>query len=364
MSNQESSFTESERRVYEARNINNDPREQQQEYQREYPQSYSGSGQQQQMGEKLYAPRNRQPRRRGLLLALVLLVLLLLAGGSILSQTGTFTSTQQATNTHSIPSASHPRLVIHDDSGTVHIHSGGNSSSVVVTETKHVIGIGSVSLNDMHVDYTKDGNAIDITAQNGFTPFFLGDKSIDLDITTANASDVVISSGSGQVEVDNISGQVTVETGSGSINASNLNGPILLKTGSGSIDASNLNGPTTLKTGSGEITVGGLIGQVNVDTGSGRVELTGAKLSGQSIVKTGSGSIEFSGSIDPAGSYQFETGSGEISATLPATSAFNLDISTGSGSVNNAFGSTTVGNDPRAALRLHTGSGSISLQKN
>jgi len=363
MSNQESSFTESERRVYEARNVNNDPREREQQYQREYTQTYGGSGQQQQMGEKLYAPRNRRPRR-GLLLALVLLVLVLLAGGGLLSQAGNFASTQQSTQTHSIVSTGHPRLVIHDDSGTVHIHTGGNSSSVVITETKHITGIGSVSLNDMHVDYSGNGNTIDITAQNSFAPFFIGDRSIDLDITAPSTSDVVMTSGSGEVEVENITGQVTVDTGSGSINASNLNGPISLKTGSGSIDASNLNGPTTLKTGSGSVTVGGLIGQANVDTGSGQVEITGAKLSGQSIMKTGSGSIKFSGSIDPAGSYHFETGSGDISATLPATSAFNLDVSTGSGSVNNEFGSTTVGNNPRAALQLHTGSGSISLQKN
>src|SRR5437660_5926117 len=357
MSKQESSFAEHERRVYEARNVNNDPRQQQ----REYPQSYGGFGQQQQMGEKLRAPRTCRPRRPWLLL--LLLVLILLVGSGILSQAGAFTSTQQSTNTHSIPSVGHPRLVIQDDNGTVHLHTG-SGDSVTVTETKQVTGIGPVNLNDMHVDYAQDGNTIDITAKNGFAPFFLGDRSIDLDITVPNTSDVVITSGSGEVEVDNITGQVKVDTGSGSITANNLNGPITLKTGSGEIAANNLNGPTTLHTGSGSITVGGLIGQANVSTGRGRVEITEAKLSGQSSVKTGNGSIEFTGSIDPTGSYQFETGSGEIGVTLPATSAFNLDVSTGSGSINNAFGSTTVGNDPRAALRLHTGSGSISLQKN
>lgn len=361
MSNQESSFAEPERRAYEARNINNDAREQQREYPQEYPPSYGGFGQQQQMGEKLRTPRTGRPRRLWLLL--LLLVLILLVGGGLLSQVGAFASTQSSTQTHSIPSVSHPRLVIQDDNGAVHIHTG-SGDSVTVTETKQVTGIGTVNLNDMHVDYAQNGDTIDITAKNGFAPFFLGDRSIDLDVTVPNTSDVVISSGSGEVEVDNITGQVKVETGSGSITANNLNGPITLKAGSGEIDAHNLDGPTTLQTGSGSITVGGLVGQANVNSGSGSVEITKAKLSGQSSVKTGSGSIEFTGSIDPAGSYQFETGSGEIGVTLPATSAFNLDVSTGSGSINNAFGSTTVGNDPRAALRLHTGSGDITLQKN
>src|SRR5579883_1858679 len=328
MSNQESSFTEPERRVYEARNVNSDPREQGQQYQREYSQTYGGSGQQQQVGEKLYAPNNRRPRRRGLLLILALLILIVLAGGSFLSQIGIFTSTQQSTNTHSVSITGHPRLVIHDDSGTVHIHTGGNSSSVVITETKHATGLGSVSLNDMHVTYGGSGNTVEITAQDGINPLFFGSKGIDLDITAPNTSDVVVTDGSGQVEINDITGQVQAETGSGSVTVNNLNGPATLKTGSGDI------------------------------------EVKGATLSGQSTMKTGSGSIDFSGSIDPAGSYNFGTGSGSITVAVPASSAFKLDATTDSGTVTNGFGSNSVGSGQQAGLQLHTGSGDISLQKN
>ncbi|HZO75895.1 MAG TPA: DUF4097 family beta strand repeat-containing protein [Ktedonobacteraceae bacterium] len=343
MSNQESAFTEPERRVYEARNINSDPREQGQQYQPEYPQTYGGSGQQQ-VGEKLYAPRNRRPRHRGLLLILALLVLIVLVGGGILSQTGISIMTQRSTSTHSFANVSHPKLVIRDSSGTIHIHSGGSSNSVIVTETKFATGLG-VNLNNMHVDYTRDGNTIDVTAQSD-SFFSLGSRDIDLDITAPNASDMVINTGSGQVEVDDITGQVQVETGSGSINANNLNGS------------------ATLKTGSGTITVGGLVGQANMNTGSGDIEVKEAKLSGQSIMKTGSGSIDFNGSIDPAGSYDFNTGSGTITVALPASSAFKLDATTDSGTVTNDFGSNSVGNGSQAGLQLHTGSGDISLRKN
>ncbi|HLG63302.1 MAG TPA: DUF4097 family beta strand repeat-containing protein [Ktedonosporobacter sp.] len=346
MSNQESSFTEPERRVYEARNVNSDPREQGQQYQREYSQTYGGSGQQQQVGEKLYAPNNRRPRRRGLLLILALLILIVLAGGSFLSQIGIFTSTQQSTNTHSVSITGHPRLVIHDDSGTVHIHTGGNSSSVVITETKHATGLGSVSLNDMHVTYGGSGNTVEITAQDGINPLFFGSKGIDLDITAPNTSDVVVTDGSGQVEINDITGQVQAETGSGSVTVNNLNGP------------------ATLKTGSGTITVQGLVGQASMTTGSGDIEVKGATLSGQSTMKTGSGSIDFSGSIDPAGSYNFGTGSGSITVAVPASSAFKLDATTDSGTVTNGFGSNSVGSGQQAGLQLHTGSGDISLQKN
>ncbi|HEU5227179.1 MAG TPA: DUF4097 family beta strand repeat-containing protein [Ktedonobacteraceae bacterium] len=344
MNHQESSFMEPERRVYEARNINTDPREQRQQYQSENPQMYGGSGQQQQMGEKPRTSRERRPRRGWIFLLVVLLLIVLVAGG-VVSLASSFVSSLSSTGTHSFSGIAHPKLVIQDDSGTIHVHTGGSGDAVTVSETKFVRGIGPLSLDGMHVDYTKNGNTISIVAQSGNGALFFGSRDIDLDITVPTVSDLSIHNGSGQVEVDDINGSVVAKTGSGSINASNLNGPVTLETGSGSINASGING------------------QAIITTGSGSIEVTDAKLSGQSVVKTDSGPIKFSGSIDPAGSYQFETGSGSIDATLPTSSAFKLNASTGSGDVTNDFGSTAVGNDPRAALRMQTGSGSISLHK-
>lgn len=343
MSHQESSFMEPERRVYEARNINNDPREQRQNHQSESPQTYGESGQQQ-MGEKLRTSRERRPRRGWIFLLVALLLIVLIIGG-VVSQASSFASSLSSTATHSFSGVAHPKLVIQDDSGTVHVHTGGSGDSVTVSETKFVRGIGPLSLDGMQVNYTNNGNTINIVAQSGNGIVFFGGRGIDLDITTPNTSDLVINNGSGRVEIDDINGPVTVKTDSGRIDASNLNGPVTLATGSGSINASGING------------------QAIITTESGRIAVTDAKLSGQSVVRTDSGPIKFSGSIDPAGSYQFQTGSGSIDATLPTSSAFNLSASTGSGAINNEFGSTTVGNDPRAALRMQTGSGSISLHK-
>ena len=373
MNNQESSFVNPEQRSYEPRNINADPREQRQRYAETY-----GDYAQQQMGGKIRPPRRR---RRAPWLLLILLLVLVLAAGGVMSRVNTFTSNQKVIETHSFANISHPKLVIQGDSGTVHIHSGGSGNAVIVQVTKQEVGVGVANMNDLQVNYTQNGSTINIETQSQ-NDFFFGSRQIDLDITAPNASDLVVSTGSGDVQIDNINGpmtiktgsgsiqsnsgngQVTMITGSGSVTASNINGQVTLKAGSGSINATNVSGQMSLSTGSGSINAGNINGQVTLVAGSGRIQVSDAKLNGQSILRTGSGSIVFAGSIDPNGNYTFDTGSGSIDATLPTSSAFALDVSSGSGTIHNDFGNPTVGNDPRAPLRLHTGSGSISLHKN
>lgn len=58
-----------------------------------------------------------------------------------------------------------------------------------------------------------------------------------------------------------------------------------------------------------------------------------------------------------------KTLNGDIDLTLPATAAFQLAATTYSGSVQNAFGSNTAGNPPRAQLTITVGSGSININK-
>jgi hypothetical protein len=82
-----------------------------------------------------------------------------------------------------------------------------------------------------------------------------------------------------------------------------------------------------------------------------------------SLLKTGSNSITFDGSLDAFGSYTFQTGSGGITLRLPDDAAFSLDARTDSGGVHNEFGSTEVGNGPRAPLKLRTGSGGIRIYR-
>ena len=329
MSNQE--FTNPEEpQAYEPRNINTDPREQGQGPPQQEPMAggfYNGLEQQQMGGAKL---RPQRRRRRALWFLPILLLVVVLAIGAVVSRTGSF---QSHSSRDSLPVGTFtvsgiPTLVIHDDTGVIHIHTGSaGDATIIVNVTRHGTGMMGANGNDMHVNYTQNGNTIDINAQAGSNGMSSGDRSIDLDITTPNASNIQADTGSGTVDLSGVTGQITAESGSGDIHVDNISGQITLTTGSGGIEANH----TALKE--------------------------------QSQFKTGSGSIQFEGSIDPQGNYGFETGSGSIDVTLPSNSTFHLEPSTGSGSVNNEFGSNDVGNEPRPTLTLETGSGSINLYK-
>jgi Putative adhesin len=350
MSNQQSMNPE-QPQPYEPRNINTDPREQGKVRSPLEPTAggfYNSPEQQTMGGEKL---RPQQRRRGGLwfLLILLLVVVLAMGGlvGSVVSRTGSFQfgSLSGSLPAHSFTVSGIPKLVIHDDTGTIHIHTGGaGGTDVIVKAARHATGIGA-NVNDLNVNYALDGSTIDINAHVTAHGIFVGSRSIDLDITTPSTSNIEANTGSGTVEIDGVTGQMMAEAGSGSISTNNVNGDITLSTGSGSIHADSISGQVTLK------------------TGSGGIEANHAALKGQSLLETGSGSIRFEGSIDAEGDYRFETGSGSIDATLPSGSTFRPEISTGSGSVHNDFAGNDVGNGSGPTLTLHTGSGSINLRK-
>ena len=316
------------------RNVNADPREQ------EYREGYTGqepySGQM--MEEKIRPERRRRGRAGWVMLLLGLAVLLGL--GLLFSQTGAVTSSSSM-QTRTFAVSGIPKLVVHDDSGTVHIHTG-DGNAVTVQAARQSTGFGA-NANNISVNYSQHGNEVDVSVNEPFS--FLSLNNVNLDVTLPTNANMQVDTGSGNVEAAGVNGQVDLQTGSGDITTTDVGGQVSLKTGSGTISTDGLNGQATITTGSGDI-------KVNQGV-----------LSGNSLMKTGSGDISYSGSLNPSGSYHFDTGSGTVNLTLPTSSAFHLHTSTGSGNVNNDFGSANVGTGQRPDLSISTGSGDINLQK-
>ncbi|HLI07735.1 MAG TPA: DUF4097 family beta strand repeat-containing protein [Ktedonobacteraceae bacterium] len=200
----------------------------------------------------------------------------------------------------SVDSQAVPTIVINDAEGDVQIQ-GGNSQGAVVVQTDGPDAIVNQSSPE----------ALSINT----------DGSEDVTVTVPNDVNLTIISGDGDVNVDDVSGQMT------------LNG------------------------------------------GSGDITMQGDTLTGDSIIKSSDGDITFQGQLDPSGSYQFiSTGGGSVDLTLPSSSAFSLAATTSSGSIDasdfsqqpqqTGSGATlhgNVGNAPRALLTITTNSGDISL---
>lgn len=255
----------------------------------------------------------------------------------------------------------HPQLIIQDSAGSISIRRG-EDNVVTVAATKRVSGIGMTPEN-MSVQYALQDNRLNISALTTWNLLQFGIRHFDLVITVPEGCDIQLNNGSGAATVQGVSGGIDLRTGSGTISVSEVSGQISSKTGSGPINISEVSGQISLKTGSGPISGTGINGQLKLVTGSGRIDLEQAALKGSSEIKTGSGAITFTGELDPYGNYTLKTGSGGVNLTLPANAAFHLNAATGSGGVLNDFGNVDSNAQPRAQLRVKSGSGTIHVRR-
>jgi hypothetical protein len=217
-----------------------------------------------------------------------------------------FSHSQPFANTQYFSAGLHPTIEITDLTGSITVHSGSRDNIAVQTDQPGTKPVDSPGPNDTH---NITVNSTDPSAE------------VNLDVTVANGADLV------------------------------------------------------LKTGSGDITVDGVNGQMNLTSDSGGINLSQVSLSGNSTLNTNSGDINFEGAIDPNGAYRFQSQSGSVDVTLPSDASFHADITTGSGSINSEFPELNppssdatsahgdVGSPPRANVTIKTIDGSIDLHR-
>lgn len=137
------------------------------------------------------------------------------------------------------------------------------------------------------------------------------------------------------------------------------------------------NANVTIITDGGDMNIGNVSAQMTLTSGSGDITMQNVGLTGDSTIRSVDGDISFAGKLDPNGSYQFiSTGSGTVNLALPSGSPFSLHATTTNGSINadSAFSQVQVqqagsgetaqgdnGNAPRAGVTITTNDGDINL---
>lgn len=134
--------------------------------------------------------------------------------------------------------------------------------------------------------------------------------------------------GSGNVEVDNVSLDFQANLGSGNFDFDEVGGYINVNTGSGNIDIVQSEADFGCNTGSGNYDVSGSEGTFRLNTGSGQVYLQ--KVSGTISANTGSGSVRGK-EIAVTGPSGFNSGSGQVALHLDSAPQANLSVNSGSG---------------------------------
>ena len=170
--------------------------------------------------------------------------------------------------------------------------------------------------------------------------------------------------------------ELRVDTGSGNVKLSRVDGQLVADTGSGDVELSEITGDTVADTGSGTVRIDGIEGdRLKADTGSGDVEISNGSVrelvadtgSGDIEIRevvfttfsgdTGSGDVTVRGGMAGAERIHVDTGSGEVQLLGGEGFEFDLDADTGSGEVEIGYDDAEVRGTRREITGARRGSG-------
>ena len=256
-----------------------------------------------------------------------------------------------------LSTGSSPNVSVITGSGQIRLHPGSGNQIHIVAHIRSSHGwMSGGSDTDSRIQQIisnppilQSGN--DITIGERHSEDRYRNISIDYDITLPHDSTINSTTGSGDVDIQDVGASVKAQSGSGNVHVHGVQGMTTLGTGSGDIDLQQI-GP----------------GDVKAETGSGNIQLHG--LNGALKASTGSGDITAEG--QPTSDWKLSTGSGSVRLAV-GNALFNLDADTGSGNINVAQPMTMQGSLNRhhvsgvvggggPALRIGTGSGDISIK--
>lgn len=214
-----------------------------------------------------------------------------------------------------IDSAGLKRLQLDLGSSDLDIQSVPGLAKVEVRAT--ACASDSAWLPDLQVSSSRSGERASVEAKNshnGMSFSLFGASSyayLKVQVRVPAALDVKINSGSGDVHANGLA-SLDFTSGSGDLDVGDITGPLALQLGSGDVEGHGVGSIALDRTGSGDVRVDGIHGNVRADhAGSG--DLNFSHVSGSiKVGDTGSGDVTVShvGQNVEVGS----TGSGDVSA--------------------------------------------------
>jgi DUF4097 and DUF4098 domain-containing protein YvlB len=214
---------------------------------------------------------------------------------------------------------------------------------------------------------TWDQNTIE--ARVTTTRWKIGDKGLTiLDHQTGNAVELevrfphrnfVFDVGQRRVEIEihmPREGKVDLRTGDGRVRLSNLKGDMDLESSDGSLEIEGVDGSVRARSGDGHVQASGRFDRLELSTSDGRIDaraLSGSTIATGWDLHTGDGSVTLQVPQSISADVDLHTGDGHITLDLPLTVEGSLGEKNVRGKLNGGGNS----------LRIHTGDGSIRLEK-
>lgn len=113
---------------------------------------------------------------------------------------------------------------------------------------------------------------------------------VDLTVRVPYKMNLFINDGSGNMEVEQIQGEVTIDDGSGELDIRHIKGDVSIDDGSGDLRMDDIVGNMRIDDRSGEIDVLSIQGDLDIDDSSGSIYAR--DIQGSVVVRDGSGSID------------------------------------------------------------------------
>lgn len=159
---------------------------------------------------------------------------------------------------------------------------------------------------------------------------------------------VDITTGGGNIKLQDIKNKLNASTGGGNITAGNIFNETEITTGGGNIVLGNISGKCDASTGGGNITVGNIGGSASISTAGGTISVS--KVTGSAELNTAGGNINLEGA---SGTVELNTAGGNITAKNISGS---VDANTAGG---NIYADLIPGNDSKS--EFNTAGGDITL---
>lgn len=160
--------------------------------------------------------------------------------------------------------------------------------------------------------------------------------------------------------------------GAGNVEVEDVEGDVEGRTGAGNIVIGNIAGTVSIATGAGNVEVDGAVGRMDVSSGAGNVELRDVR--GEVDATTGAGNVRAEIIRQPEGNSRLESGAGNVTVFLADDIQIDVDAQASLGSASNEFSLRVEGkwmtksfagelNGGGPRLRLRSGVGNVSLQR-
>jgi len=229
-----------------------------------------------------------------------------------------------------------PELRVDTSDADIHVDTWDQKTIEARVSTTHwKIGQDGITILDHQ---TGDSVAIEIRFPHRHFVFDIGQRRVDIEIHMPRE------------------GRLNLRTGDGNIRVSNFKGAMDLETSDGTQEITGGDGTLRARSGDGNIQADGRFDLLELESGDGRIlahALPGSTVSSGWDIHTGDGNVTLQIPENLNADVDLHTGDGHITLDLPVT----VDGRIGE---NNIRGKLNAGGN---SLRVHTGDGSIHLEK-